>query len=77
MGIQGIASRPCEKPVNIERMGTEVYTTSTYPSRSEYEEAVSRILKSTFAARIDALLGTTYCVGTIYDSRMLGLKSHI
>ncbi len=77
MEIRGIASGPCEKPVSVRHMVKEACTMSTYPSRSEYEEAVSRILNSTFAARIEALLGTTYCVGTIYDRRMLGLKSQI
>ncbi len=48
-----------------------------YPSRSEYAVAVSRILKRTFPALIEALFARTYCVGMAYDRRILGLNSQI
>ena len=34
-------------------------------------------LKSTLAVRMDPLFGNANCLGEIYESRRLGLKSHI
>ena len=39
--------------------------------------AVSRSLYRTLLALIHALFASTYCVGTAYDRRILGLNSHI
>lgn len=34
-------------------------------------------LKSTLAVRMDPLFGNANCLGEVYESRRLGLKSHI